>query len=140
MVIVCTDHGHFLGEKDIWGKPGCPIYEPLGHTPLFVRAPGIEAGTRDALSTNVDIHATLCDVFGVTPQHRVHGGPERAGPFAVDQAYLPQTLRLTGREVFRDEASGLRRLKRVQVQLARDRDAQGWGFFRLPRHSCLFVV
>ena len=44
MVIVCTDHGHFLGEKDIWGKPGCPIYEPLGHTPLFVRAPGVARG------------------------------------------------------------------------------------------------
>ena len=23
-VIVCTDHGHYLGEKDIWGKPGVP--------------------------------------------------------------------------------------------------------------------
>ena len=21
-LIVCTDHGHYLGEKDIWGKPG----------------------------------------------------------------------------------------------------------------------
>ena len=73
MVIVCTDHGHFLGENDIWGKPGCPIYEPLGHTPLFVRAPAVAPGTRDALTTNVDIHATLCDVFGVTPGHRVHG-------------------------------------------------------------------
>jgi arylsulfatase A-like enzyme len=72
-VIVCTDHGHFLGEKDIWGKPGCPIYEPLGHTPLLVRAPGIAPGSRDALTTNVDIHATLCDLFGVTPRHRVHG-------------------------------------------------------------------
>jgi arylsulfatase A-like enzyme len=72
-VIVCTDHGHFLGEKDIWGKPGCPIYEPLGHTPLLVRAPGLDAGTNDALTTNVDIHATLCDLFGVTAQHRTHG-------------------------------------------------------------------
>jgi arylsulfatase A-like enzyme len=72
-VIVCTDHGHFLGEKDIWGKPGCPIYEPLGHTPLFVRAPRLEAGTNDALTTNVDIHATLCDLFGVAASHRTHG-------------------------------------------------------------------
>ena len=39
-VIVCTDHGHYLGEKDIWGKPGCPIYEPLGHIPLLVRVAG----------------------------------------------------------------------------------------------------
>jgi arylsulfatase A-like enzyme len=72
-VIVCTDHGHFLGEKDIWGKPGCPIYEPLGHTPLFVRAPGLDAGACDALTTNVDIHATLCELFGVTSRHRTHG-------------------------------------------------------------------
>jgi len=72
-VIVCTDHGHYLGEKDIWGKPGCPIYEPLGHTPLFVRAPGLGTGTCEALTTNVDIHATLCDLFGVGASHRTHG-------------------------------------------------------------------
>ena len=28
-VIVCTDHGHYLGEHDIWGKPAVPLYEPL---------------------------------------------------------------------------------------------------------------
>src|SRR6266576_4326187 len=74
MVIVCTDHGHFLGEKDIFGKPGCPIYEPLGHTPLLIAWPGAPGGTTcDALTTNVDLHATLCDVFGVSPAHRTHG-------------------------------------------------------------------
>ena len=44
-VIVCTDHGHYLGEKDIWGKPAVPIYEPLGHTPLLIAAPGVGART-----------------------------------------------------------------------------------------------
>ena len=38
-LVVCTDHGHYLGEvrggHDIWGKPGVPQYEPLGHTPLL---------------------------------------------------------------------------------------------------------
>ena len=43
-VIVCTDHGHYLGEKDIWGKPGVPVYEPLGHIPLIVAWPGVAAG------------------------------------------------------------------------------------------------
>ena len=33
-VIVCTDHGHYLGEKDIWGKPGVMQYEPLGAHPV----------------------------------------------------------------------------------------------------------
>ena len=40
-VIVCTDHGHYLGEKDIWGKPGVMQYEPLGHMPLLVPWPGV---------------------------------------------------------------------------------------------------
>jgi arylsulfatase A-like enzyme len=65
-VIVCTDHGHYLGEKDIWGKPGVMQYEPLGHIPLLVHWPGVVGGaTCDALTTNVDLHATIADVFGV---------------------------------------------------------------------------
>ncbi|MGD8830996.1 MAG: sulfatase [Pseudomonadales bacterium] len=72
-VIVCTDHGHYLGERDIFGKPGVPHYEPIAHTPLMIRWPGIEARTVDALTTNVDIHATLCDLFGIAPEHVTHG-------------------------------------------------------------------
>ena len=73
-VIVCTDHGHYLGEKDIWGKPAVMQYEPLGHIPLMVHWPGSPPSTTcDALTTNVDICATLADVFGVAPEHRTHG-------------------------------------------------------------------
>ena len=72
-VIVCTDHGHYLGEKDVWGKPGYPIHDTLGHIPLMIRWPGVKAGRVSALSTTVDIHATLCDVFSVSPEHRTHG-------------------------------------------------------------------
>jgi hypothetical protein len=73
-VIVCTDHGHFLGEKDIWGKPAVPVYEPLGHIPLFVAWPGAAAGSTDALTTGVDLFATLADLFGITTiEHRTHG-------------------------------------------------------------------
>ena len=49
-VIVCTDHGHYLGEKDIWGKPGVMQYEPLGHIPLLVRWPGVAGGSCAARS------------------------------------------------------------------------------------------
>ncbi|HEY1740398.1 MAG TPA: sulfatase-like hydrolase/transferase, partial [Acidimicrobiia bacterium] len=76
-VIVCTDHGHYLGEKDIWGKPGVMQYEPLGHPPLLIHWPGVAAGTTcDALSTAVDLHATIADAFGVDPAAHapnVHG-------------------------------------------------------------------
>ena len=50
-----------------------PLYEAMVHTPLFVRWPGVAAGTNDALTTGVDLFATLADVFGVTPSHRTHG-------------------------------------------------------------------
>ncbi|HLI79507.1 MAG TPA: sulfatase-like hydrolase/transferase, partial [Candidatus Binataceae bacterium] len=72
-VIVCTDHGHYLGEKDIWGKPAVPVYEPLGHIPLLIVWPGQPPRDIDALTTNVDICATLADIFGVTMAHRTHG-------------------------------------------------------------------
>ena len=80
-VIVCTDHGHYLGEEragaDIWGKPAVPQFEPLGHTPLLIHWPGVEVpvggATCDALTTNVDLHATIAEVFGAAPAHRTHG-------------------------------------------------------------------
>lgn len=80
-VIVCTDHGHYLGEqrggRDIWGKPAVPQFEPLGHTPLLIHWPGAETpaggATCDALTTNVDLHATIAEVFGAEPAHRTNG-------------------------------------------------------------------
>lgn len=73
LLILCTDHGHYLGEKDIWGKPRVPQYETLGHTPLMIAAPGVAAGDCDALTTNVDINATLVDLFDVDVSYVAHG-------------------------------------------------------------------
>jgi arylsulfatase A-like enzyme len=72
-VIVCTDHGHYLGEKDTYGKPGVPLWEPMSRIPLLVAWPGAEAGVCDALTTTVDLHATVLDVFGASASHRTHG-------------------------------------------------------------------
>ncbi len=72
-VFLCTDHGHYLGEKDLWGKPAVPIYEPLGHIPLLVAWPGVAPRTEEALTTSVDLAATLADLFGVQFAHRTHG-------------------------------------------------------------------
>jgi arylsulfatase A-like enzyme len=73
MVILTTDHGHYLGERDMWGKPPAPLYEPMAHIPLLVAWPGAPAGRQDALTTSVDLHATLGEVFGVRAAHRTHG-------------------------------------------------------------------
>lgn len=73
LFIVCTDHGHYFGEKDIWGKPGVPVFNPLGHIPLLMRHPGVAPGARSALSTSVDLFATIAEVFGVEVRQRTHG-------------------------------------------------------------------
>jgi arylsulfatase A-like enzyme len=72
-VVLCTDHGHYLGEKDVFGKPAVPIYEPLGHIPLLIAWPGAQARSVEALTTSVDLCATLLDLFAVRVPHRMHG-------------------------------------------------------------------
>lgn len=77
-VILCTDHGHYLGDldahgRDLWGKPAVPVYKALGHIPMMVAWPGVAAGTCEALTTSTDIHATLADVFGAEVRHTAHG-------------------------------------------------------------------
>jgi hypothetical protein len=49
------------------------VFEPLGHIPLLVAWPGVAPRTIDALTTSVDIAATIADLFGVAVAHRTHG-------------------------------------------------------------------
>jgi arylsulfatase A-like enzyme len=72
-VVLCTDHGHYLGEHDLFGKPFAPIYSELGRIPLLVRWPGHPPRDIDALTTSVDLHATIADFFGATVDHPTHG-------------------------------------------------------------------
>jgi arylsulfatase A-like enzyme len=72
-VVLCTDHGHYLGEHDLFGKPDSPIYSPLGRIPLLVRWPGQAPRDVDALTTSVDLHATIVDLFDAPADHPTHG-------------------------------------------------------------------
>jgi arylsulfatase A-like enzyme len=94
VVIVCTDHGHYLGEKDIWGKPGVPVYQPLGHIPLMVSWPGVTPGETGVLTTSVDIFATLAELCGVTPEHRTHG--RSFAPVLLGEADIVREFALSG--------------------------------------------
>ena len=78
VVVLCTDHGHYLGDKDVynrdvWGKPGIPVYKPLGHIPMLIAWPGVAPATNDALTTSTDIHATLAEIFDAPIKHTAHG-------------------------------------------------------------------
>jgi arylsulfatase A-like enzyme len=72
-IVLCTDHGHYLGEHDLFGKPAAPVYSELGRIPLLVRWPGRPPGDIDALTTSVDLHATIAELFGAEVDHPTHG-------------------------------------------------------------------
>jgi arylsulfatase A-like enzyme len=55
------------------GKPAVPVYEPLGHIPLMSAGRESTRGTNNALTTSVDIFATLCDLFRCDARARTHG-------------------------------------------------------------------
>ncbi|MCW2571609.1 MAG: betC [Frankiales bacterium] len=73
VVIVTTDHGLYLGDNDYWGKPSAPVRQTLALIPAFVHVPGNAPRQVDALTSTVDVHATVLDVFGLEPDARAVG-------------------------------------------------------------------
>ena len=71
MLVVCTDHGFFLGERDVMGKMWVPWWDTLARTPLFVwdpRQPEAAGGRRSSLvQPMLDLGPTLCDLFELDP-------------------------------------------------------------------------
>ncbi len=75
MIILTTDHGHLLGEHGWTGKNTSHVYNELGHIPLFIHMPKEKgAGTQiDALTQNIDIMPSMCDLFDLETPKRVKG-------------------------------------------------------------------
>ncbi|MFF4260207.1 sulfatase-like hydrolase/transferase [Streptomyces sp. NPDC001663] len=67
LLIVNTDHGLLLGEKNWWGKGVLPWCNELVHLPLFVWDPreGSAGERRRSLVRIMDLAPTLLDYFGV---------------------------------------------------------------------------
>ncbi len=71
MLIVTTDHGFLLGEKDWWGKAVQPIYNEISHIPLFIWDPRVSKKNERwaSLTHTIDLAPTILDFFGVmTPK------------------------------------------------------------------------
>ncbi len=74
MVIITTDHGHYLGEHGWIGKPDAPFYNVLAHTPLLIWHPGNgQPGRRtNALTSAVDLYATVLEALDAEPNPNAH--------------------------------------------------------------------
>jgi arylsulfatase A-like enzyme len=70
MLVVWTDHGFMLGERDrLWAKNVMPLFDDVANTPLFVhdpRHPAADGDRRRALvQPAIDLGPTLLAYFGV---------------------------------------------------------------------------
>lgn len=77
MLIVNTDHGFMLGEKDWWAKSVMPCYNEIAHTPFFLYDPRHHYGgeRRQGLAQTIDIPATLLEFFNVDRPKEMFGVP-----------------------------------------------------------------
>lgn len=75
LIIVTTDHGYFLGERNYFGKNFMHMYNELAHIPLLVRFPkGKMAGERvNLLTQNIDIMPTVLDYSDIDIPEDVQG-------------------------------------------------------------------
>ena len=92
MLIVCTDHGFFLGEHDWWAKNNMPLWSEVAHTPLFIWDPrSRKAGERrQQLTQMIDFPATLLEFFGVDRPAEMQGVP--LGATIADDAPTREAL------------------------------------------------
>lgn len=71
-VVFITDNGYLIGEHGYVGK--VVGYEPALRTPMLVRGPGVEAGSRsDEVVTLVDLASTFVDIAGAKPDLTLDG-------------------------------------------------------------------
>jgi arylsulfatase A-like enzyme len=79
MLIVCTDHGFFLGEHDWWAKNNMPLWNHVAQTPLFVWDPRCrkQGERRQQLVQMIDFPATLLEFFGIERPRHMMGIPLR---------------------------------------------------------------
>jgi len=76
-VILTSDHGHSIGDRDFMGKRGYPSGPEVFDIPLMIRFPGAEhAGTSsDQFVQHHDIAAVILEAAGVEPPAEIEGIP-----------------------------------------------------------------
>ncbi len=72
IVILWSDHGFHMGEKQHWAKR--TLWEETTRIPMIIAGPGIEAGTTCAEPVGlIDLYPTLVDLVGGDQPHELEG-------------------------------------------------------------------
>ncbi len=75
MLIVNTDHGFLLGEKDWWAKSVMPCYNEIANIPFFIWNPklNVKGERRKSLAQTIDIPATILEYFNIDKPRDMQG-------------------------------------------------------------------
>ena len=71
IIILYTDHGYHLGEKQRWSK--FSLWERTTRVPFIVSMPGGAKGTSSKPIELLSIYPTLIDLCGLTPNNAIEG-------------------------------------------------------------------
>lgn len=72
VVILCSDHGYHLGEKQHWEK--FVLWDEATRVPLIVAGPGIEGGRRIPVPVSLlDLYPTLTSLTGLNAPGHLEG-------------------------------------------------------------------
>ena len=94
-VIFTSDNGYAFGEHRLVGKGD--LYEASVRVPLLVRGPGVQAGTVDRLTSNVDFVPTILDWARVRPpRHFLDGSSFASDLRGQPTEHEPQEVLLRG--------------------------------------------
>ena len=137
VVIVTSDHGEQLGDQ--WFKEKLGFYDASYHIPLIVRWPGASGPAGrviDAITENVDVFPTICDLIGTTTPRGCDGRSLRAWldgePPAAwrDAAHWEYDFRRPETDVI-EQASGLA-MSECNLAVLRDHRGKYVHFAGLP--------
>lgn len=75
MVVVTTDHGYFLGERDYFGKNYMHLYNELAHLPFIIKFPNqaLQGERIRAITQNIDLMPTILDFMNMEIPSDVQG-------------------------------------------------------------------
>ena len=71
IIVFTSDHGDHLGQHRMYQK--MEMYEQAINVPLFIHAPGADAGTFDVPVSHLDVMPTLLDLLHIESPGDLHG-------------------------------------------------------------------
>ncbi len=91
IVVLWTDHGFHIGEKENWEK--FALWQQTTRVPLFIRAPGksLDGQRCNQAVSLIDLYPTLCELAGIETPAQL-GGEQCGGEQCDGESLVPYLI------------------------------------------------